>query len=561
MNEIINVGTQIKYNNSDSNIVRIQRNLMMMEFDIEMINKIILYFNIETENQAIDYLTKNSDGMWGHPFIPKINEEINNDKNENEQNNNDINSSHIIGEMKTKINTIKNKGISNIIYYPMEEEDINQKKELFCEICGESEKYHIDKNNNINNINNLNNERNNDIKIKEELIEDSKYEDKHTGSGLNDSNENKEDNNNINNILYNNNIDNHYNNINENNNKECPICLCDIENKVELEDCHHKYCRECFSNYLIDLINKNNIDKIPCPIKTCFNKEIKEDFFNKFLTEEQYFKYRTFRSQNAISRDPKKMFCPLCDGYALIEINSKYKYDPNDPKYIKSTITCINGHDFCSCGIALHEGECYKDTNDFQKYLINEHVKQCPKCGFYIKKLKGCNHMTCGNALCKYEFCWLCMKEAVPGHFEYGQCKGMQFINPNSFLFKLKRNHPWIYHIVIILRAIFNILLLLFIFFVFPSIILIIALLFLLANRNFPFKHFFRIVNNRFFRLVYFITVSLIIISLQNIEHLLIGCLIVFIILVFIISILCRFVKIIYKSTLYIRSRIRSNQN
>ena len=308
----------------------------------------------------------------------------------------------------------------------------------------------------------------------------------------------------------------------------------------------------------MDLINKNNIDKIPCPIKTCFNKEIKEDFFSKYLTEEQYFKFRTFRSQNEISRDPKKMFCPLCDGYASIEINSKCKYDPNDPKYIKSTLTCINGHNFCSCGIALHEGECYKDTNDFQKFLINEHVKQCPKCGFYIKKLKGCNHMTCGNALCKYEFCWLCMKEAVPGHFEYGQCKGMQFINPNSFLFKLKRNHPWIYNIFIIFRATFYSLFLIFMFIFLPSIILIVVLLFLLANGNFPFKNFFRIINNRFFRLIYFLTVSLIIISLQNLEHLLIGCLIVIFVLLLIGAIIGKFIKIIYKTFIYIRSKIRN---
>ena len=56
----------------DSNIIRIQKNLIMMDFDIEMINKILLYFNIESEDQAIDYLTKNSEGLWQHPFIEKI---------------------------------------------------------------------------------------------------------------------------------------------------------------------------------------------------------------------------------------------------------------------------------------------------------------------------------------------------------------------------------------------------------------------------------------------------------------------------------------------------------
>ena len=49
MNEIININTNINNTNNTSlsNINKIQKNLIMMEFDIEMINKIILYFNIE----------------------------------------------------------------------------------------------------------------------------------------------------------------------------------------------------------------------------------------------------------------------------------------------------------------------------------------------------------------------------------------------------------------------------------------------------------------------------------------------------------------------------------
>ena len=71
-----------------------------------------------------------------------------------------------------------------------------------------------------------------------------------------------------------------------------------------------------------------------------------------------------------ILKDPKKMFCPFCDSYALIPNYENFKLDPNDSKYKKSTMTCTKGHQFCSCGIALHEGDCYRDTNDFQKFLI-----------------------------------------------------------------------------------------------------------------------------------------------------------------------------------------------
>ena len=80
--EILNKNFPNNENNfqEDINIRQLQQNLIMMGFDITMINKIILYFKIRTEYESIDYLIKNEEGMWNHPFIPKevINEPNNN---------------------------------------------------------------------------------------------------------------------------------------------------------------------------------------------------------------------------------------------------------------------------------------------------------------------------------------------------------------------------------------------------------------------------------------------------------------------------------------------------
>ena len=105
--------------NHDSNIIRIQKNLIMMDFDIEMINKIILYFNIESEDQAIDYLTKDSNGLWGHPFVEKINdnnEVINNDNNDTNTNQVIQKKNSLIRGVTTKFTEFKNRGFSNVIY-------------------------------------------------------------------------------------------------------------------------------------------------------------------------------------------------------------------------------------------------------------------------------------------------------------------------------------------------------------------------------------------------------------------------------------------------------------
>ena len=133
----------------------------------------------------------------------------------------------------------------------------------------------------------------------------------------------------------------------------------DFENPTEMENCKHKFCQECFHSYLVDKVTHNQIEQIPCPKKNCKNKELSENFISKYLTEQEYFKYRQFKAQNEIAKDSKKVFCPLCDSYADIEEGQDILYDSNNPDYVKSTLKCQNGHEFCSCGRPKHEGDCY----------------------------------------------------------------------------------------------------------------------------------------------------------------------------------------------------------
>jgi hypothetical protein len=499
----------------NSEIIRIQKNLIMMDFDIEMINKIILYFNIESEDQAIDYLTKNSEGFWQHPFIEKIND--NSDKEIIDKISED---SGIIKGVTTKIKEIKDKGITNIYQSLTNESHISGdsvESLPVCEICGEPENLHL-------HVKNDNDILNDDFKneIDENInIHIDNYD--HDNIDVNFDELNNEE-------VNNNNINNNINNNNENN--ICSICLGEITDPIEIETCHHKYCKECFVEYLLDLIKNKNIEKIPCPTKNCFEKEISEDFFSQYLTEEEYFKYRTIRSQIDILKDPKKMFCPFCDSYASIPYEN-FIIDPNDSKYIKTTMTCLNGHNFCSCGIALHEGDCYKDSNDFQKFLIKENVKQCPKCGFYIKKLRGCNHMTCGNSACKFEFCWLCMQEAVPGHFEYGKCKGMQFVDTTSCSHKLKINHPFLYKLynLIVYILVYGI------FFLIPSLLFIVLFFFtfLICYKDY--------MKNNCVKCFYVLASIFMLFAINNIGH----CILGFFILILLLAQFCKIVYSILK--------------
>lgn len=49
--------------------------------------------------------------------------------------------------------------------------------------------------------------------------------------------------------------------------------------------------------------------------------------------------------------------------------------------------------------------------------LLEATTRPCPRCFVAIEKVGGCHHVTCTNARCRHEFCWLCLRDwASPGH-------------------------------------------------------------------------------------------------------------------------------------------------
>ena len=494
-------------------IGKIQQNLIMMGFDITMVNKIISFFKIRTVDEAINYLIKTEDGMWNHPFIPK---EIINGENNN-----------ILQQPKIMVNSVIKK-ISGSINANVENNEPEQNdfkldykiENDICDICGELKEFHIIKdfnvnnNNNINKINNFdlynlnennnlfNNNENNKIDLNDsknerldflidEVMEDQKEDEKED-----EKEEEKEE---------------------EVDPNKCLICLGDLDDPVEIEKCKHKFCYECFNSYLVNLINNNNIDKIPCPKNKCSNKELTEEFFSQYLSEQEYFKFRQFKSKNEIARDAKKFFCPFCNSYAQIEGNIEDYYS-NNPNYKKTTLKCKNGHEFCSCGRPLHENECYHDDKEFKDLIANEQIKKCPKCGFLIKKLRGCNHMTCGNPACKYEFCWLCMNEAVPGHYEFGECAGRQFFDPDSLSFYLEQNYPILHNIYTFLAYVGLLLLFITSCFFIPGLGLSFASFMLIFEERVLIN-----IRNNYVEIIFFFTCVCISFCCQSIAYILWG--------------------------------------
>jgi hypothetical protein len=126
---------------NDKEIFKIQQNCIKMGFDLNMVNKIIFYFNLRREDEIIDYLIKDENGFWSHPFIPILSKD-NNQNNNIIQNNSLLNNNRIVNNVISRVNSI-NSIKDNII----------PKEEDLCEICGENKYFHRIQNFNDNILN------------------------------------------------------------------------------------------------------------------------------------------------------------------------------------------------------------------------------------------------------------------------------------------------------------------------------------------------------------------------------------------------------------------------
>lgn len=83
-------------------------------------------------------------------------------------------------------------------------------------------------------------------------------------------------------------------------------------------------------------------------------------------------------------------------------------------------IRCECGYCFCfKCGKDSHKPALCETVNMWIKKCFNDsetsnwlkmNTKDCPNCKVIIEKSGGCNHMTCKNSACVFEFCWVCLE-------------------------------------------------------------------------------------------------------------------------------------------------------
>ena len=209
-------------------------------------------------------------------------------------------------------------------------------------------------------------------------------------------------------------------------NFNCGICEEKIShldvNKIKTS-CKHYFCLDCWQEYLKEKITNGKVIKIKCMEHECTHI-LDEKFIKKIIESDENLlkKYEKFLSSKKLLDSNKKIkFCPHpdCDGYA----------EKKTSKYVE----CNYGHKFCFvCGEKPHGWKACSKMIDkgFEEWKTNHLVKRCPYCKYWTEKTDGCNHMTCSQ--CNFQWCWICEKECVVGHYLFGTCKGLHFSNIDS---------------------------------------------------------------------------------------------------------------------------------
>ncbi len=223
--------------------------------------------------------------------------------------------------------------------------------------------------------------------------------------------------------------------------------MCGEESPAEefsaLTTCHpdFKMCLGCCTNHIKRYIDNKNEDGVPtpeippCPGRDCVQK-IDQDTVQIFFRNdhgmlERYngFLFDKWKRDNGIKH------CPTPDCEAEFESNIGERSHQCHACHQHYCPTCEFDHRNVTCNVAQATPRKCSDCNEthapnitcevaeqnraqninantddnVRKELDEKNMQKCPRCKVMLEKLNGCNYMTCANANCRYEFCWLCL--------------------------------------------------------------------------------------------------------------------------------------------------------
>ncbi|KAH8595246.1 hypothetical protein B0O99DRAFT_594823 [Bisporella sp. PMI_857] len=194
---------------------------------------------------------------------------------------------------------------------------------------------------------------------------------------------------------------------------QCEICYEDEDLRTFAMKCGHRYCVNCYRQYLVQKIKEEGeAARIQCPHDGC-KRIIDSKSLDILVTTDLQQRYHELLTRTYVEDKEHLKWCPAPDCQNAIECGVK----KSQLSKVVPTVACDCKHRFCfGCVLADHQPapcdlvkkwlkKCADDSETAN--WISANTKECPKCGSTIEKNGGCNHMTCRK--CKNEFCWMCM--------------------------------------------------------------------------------------------------------------------------------------------------------
>ncbi|KAL1527401.1 hypothetical protein AB1Y20_016069 [Prymnesium parvum] len=194
---------------------------------------------------------------------------------------------------------------------------------------------------------------------------------------------------------------------------QCQICF---EHSTEYSalQCGHAYCNACYCTYAVSKVADEGHGCVygRCPAEQC-HLVLSKALVASLLTDEAHrasleqFARASSLSRSFVDDNAHIKWCPGADCGKAIQARPGV-----------TGVACTCGTRFCfKCGNEDHSpcscedlkrwiAKC-KDDSETSNWLM-ANTKACPKCQTSIEKNGGCNHMTCRNGACKFEFCWVC---------------------------------------------------------------------------------------------------------------------------------------------------------
>ncbi|KAI9669153.1 MAG: hypothetical protein M1829_005154 [Trizodia sp. TS-e1964] len=194
----------------------------------------------------------------------------------------------------------------------------------------------------------------------------------------------------------------------------CDICCEDGPGlQTYAMKCKHRYCTNCYSQYLAQKISQEGeAARIQCPKDGC-QRILDSKSLDLLVAHELKDRYHTLLTRTYVDNKDNLKWCPAPNCIYALECQVRKRQLGE----IVPTVICKCSHAFCfGCSLNDHQPahcvlvkrwmkKCADDSETAN--WISANTKECPKCASTIEKNGGCNHMTCRK--CKHEFCWMCM--------------------------------------------------------------------------------------------------------------------------------------------------------